>query len=259
MSARIVFVSGDHEYGSESTMPLLARQMEAYGFETLHLPATPDQNAEENIPGLEALDQADLAIFYLRWRRLPTAQLQPIERYLASKKPLIGFRTSTHAFRYPEDHPSAGWNAFGEFALGGPPGWAGPHGHTHYGHDSRTLVRVIPEKATHPVLQGVDPEFEVRSWLYHVLPDYPVPGSECLLTGEAIDPNKPAIENPVLWTWQRASKGQVLCSTLGHPEDFDHPAMQRLCVNAIHWSLGRQEWKWLGPQAYEVPYHGIRK
>src|SRR5262245_63995571 len=69
---RVVFVSGDHEYGSEATFPLLAAELQKrYGFETTVVKSYPDENAEENIPGLEALDKADVAVFFLRWRRLP--------------------------------------------------------------------------------------------------------------------------------------------------------------------------------------------
>ena len=67
----IVFVAGDHEYSGESTLPLLADILEKnYGFRTKVLKSYPDQNAEKNIPGLEALAEADLAVFFLRWRLL---------------------------------------------------------------------------------------------------------------------------------------------------------------------------------------------
>ena len=62
----IVFVTGDHEYSSEATMPLLAKALEQhYGMQVKVLKSYPDYNAEENIPGLEALKDADLAVFFL--------------------------------------------------------------------------------------------------------------------------------------------------------------------------------------------------
>jgi hypothetical protein len=133
----IVFVTGDHEYSGEATLPVIAQELEKnYGFRTKILKAYPDHNAEENIPGLEALQEADLAVFFLRWRRLPADQVKHIENYLLSKKPLVGFRTTTHAFNYPKGHPLEKWNAFGEFAFNTPPGWGGVNKHTHYGHVS---------------------------------------------------------------------------------------------------------------------------
>ena len=67
-----MFVTGDHEYSGEETLPLIAAELEKnYGFRTRVLKAFPDHNSEENIPGLEALKEADLVVFFLRWRRLP--------------------------------------------------------------------------------------------------------------------------------------------------------------------------------------------
>jgi type 1 glutamine amidotransferase len=244
----VVFVTGDHEYSSELTMPLLAAELEKnYGFRTKVLKSSPNHESEENIPGLEALKEADLAVFFLRWRRLPADQVKYIDDYLQSGKPVIGFRTSTHAFNYPKGHELEKWNAFGERALGSPPGWGGKANHTHYGHESTTKVSVIPKAAQHPILRGVAPNFPAKSWLYVVLPDYPVKGSEWLLMGSPVNPNKPdAIDNPVAWTWKTAAGGKVFTTTLGHPEDFQEEAMQRLVINAVHWTLDKpvpKQWK----------------
>jgi hypothetical protein len=128
----VVFVTGDHEYSGEFTLPIIAAELEKnYGMRTVVLKAFPDQNAEENIPGLEVLKDADLAVFFLRWRRLPEDQVKFIDDYLKSGKPVMGFRTTTHAFNYPKGHPLEEWNAFGERAFGSPPGWGGEAKHTH--------------------------------------------------------------------------------------------------------------------------------
>lgn len=255
----VVFVTGDHEYSSEATMPLLAAELEKnYNMRTIVLESYPDQNAEEDIPGLEALKEADLAVFFLRWRRLPEEQVKYIDDYLKSGKPVMGFRTSTHSFNYPEGHALRSWNAFGERAFGAPPGWGGAAKHTHYGHESSTDVSVIAKAKDHPVLTGVDSSFHVRSWLYKVLPDYPAKGSTWLLMGKAVNPNNAdAIENPVAWTWTSASGARTFMTTMGHPEDFQLEAVQRLCVNAVHWSLGQPIPEWRGKFDLNVPYRGM--
>ena len=185
----VVFVCGDHEYSGEFTLPIIAKELETkYGFRTKVLRSYPDQNAEKNIPGLEILKEADLAVFFLRWRQLEADQLALIDDYLKSGKPVMGFRTSTHAFNFPKGHPAEQWNAFGEFALNAPPGW-GKAGHTHYGHKSTTVVYKGPN-SKHPIMKGIDPNFSVPSWLYHVLPSYPTKGSEWLLMGKSINPDK---------------------------------------------------------------------
>lgn len=256
----VVFVTGDHEYSSEATMPLLAAELEKnYGMRTVVLKAYPDQNAEENIPGLEALKEADLAVFFLRWRRLPEEQVAYIDEYLKSGKPVMGFRTSTHAFNYPEGHALRSWNAFGERAFGAPPGWGGAANHTHYGHESSTDVSVIDTVADHPILTGVDHNFHVRSWLYKVLPDYPAKGSTWLLMGKSVNPNTPdAMENPVAWTWTSASGARTFMTTMGHPEDFQQEAVQKIVVNAVHWALDKPVPAWAGKIAMDVPYRGMK-
>jgi type 1 glutamine amidotransferase len=256
----VVFVTGDHEYSSEETMPLVAAELEKhYGMRTTVLKAYPDENAEENLPGLEALNEADLAVFYLRWRRLPKEQVEHLRKYLDSGKPAVAFRTTTHAFNYPKGHELEKWNAFAADYLGGPPGWGG--GHYHYGHKSSTEVTINPAAASDPILIGVDKSFHARSWLYHVLPNYPPAGAKQLLIGRAVDSErKDAIDNPVAWTWKNKAGGRVFMTTLGHPEDFRVAAFQRLVINGVHWALGKPApKKWAGRINIDVKYHGIRK
>lgn len=257
----VVFVCGDHEYSGEQTLPLIAAELEKnYGIRTKVIKSYPDQNAEKNIPNLEALKDADLAVFFLRWRQLPTDQLAHIEDYLKTKKPVIGFRTSTHAFNFPKGHESERWNAFGEFALNAPPGWGGKAAHTHYGHESTTDVSIIESAKKHPILTGVALNFHVSSWLYRVLPDYPTKGSEWLLMGKSVNPDKAAIDNPVAWIGTNSYGGKVFTTTMGHPEDFQVESMQRLVINAIHYQLGMKvPKKWKGKIDINVPYRGIVK
>ena len=254
----VVFVTGDHEYSGEETLPLIATELEKnYGLNTKVLKASPNQNAENNIPDLEILAKADLVVFFLRWRQLPVKQLEFIDKYLKSGKPVMGFRTSTHAFNFPKGHESEKWNAFGEFALNAPPGW-GKSGHTHYGHKSTTDVSVIEAVKKHPILRGISPNFHVSSWLYRVLPDYPTKGSEWLLMGKSVNPDKEAIENPVAWTGKNSFGAKIFMTTLGHPEDFQVADFQRLIINAIHWELGKKvPTKWKGKIEINVPYRGI--
>lgn len=262
----VVFVVGDHEYGSERTMSLLASALEQrFGMKTTVLQAarpdgTRDEQYEKNIPGLEALQKADLAIFYLRWRQLPADQLQLIQKYLDSAKPLIGFRTASHSFNYPKDNELAKWNAFGSWAFGTPPGW-GADGHTHYGHTSSTDVSINAAAAKNPILTGVATNFHVRSWLYHVLPNWPPSNATQLLIGRSVKPERgPAIDNPVAWTWKTKQGARSFYTSLGHPEDFQVEAFQRLVVNSIHWAIDKPVPKtWPGSLDINVPYEKTGK
>ena len=257
---KIVFVCGDHEYSGESTLPLFAKELEArYGFATEVLKSAPDQNAETNIPGLAALASADLAVFCLRWRRLPLEQLAPIDAYLKSGKPVLGIRTSSHAFNYPKDDPLAHWNRWAADVFGAPPGW-GAEGHTHYGHLATTRVSLNPAAVKDPILKGVNGDFVAPSWLYNVLPKYPPSDAKILLYGDAINPNKPAVRNPIAWTWRNKYGAKSFYTSLGHPGDFALEPLQRMLVNAMFWQLAvKPSKKWAGPMKIEVPYRGIVK
>jgi type 1 glutamine amidotransferase len=232
----IVFVTGDDEYRSEITMPMIAAILEkTHGFRTSIVYARPKPQTKDNIEGLEVLDSADLLVMFTRFRALPEGQLQHILRYVESGKPIVGLRTSTHAFLYPDGHPRQAMNdGFGLDVFGQK--WV-----THHGSQSSTDVAVHATSAAHPILRGVAP-FHARSWLYHVAP---LNGeATVLLDGTSINSNKAAkvaefpLTQPVAWTRQyKASR--VFFTTLGHPEDFAQESMRRLVVNGIYWALGR--------------------
>lgn len=255
---RVAFVCGDHEYSGEQTLPLFAQHLEQrYGFTTDLIRSQPDQNAEENLPGLERLAQADIAVLFLRWRRLPADQIAHLDSYLKSAKPVLALRTSSHSFNYPAGHPLAAWNRFAADAFGAPPGW-NVEGHRHYGHQSTT--RVLAPAKSHPLLKGVATPFTAPSWLYHVKPNYPAASAEILLQGEAIQPNRPAEINPIAWTWKNKYGARSFYTSLGHPGDFALEPFQRLLTNALHWAFSlRLNYAWPGPMNIQVPYRGIVK
>src|SRR5262245_31885518 len=101
----VVLVSGDEEYRSEESLPQLAKILAVHhGFRCTVLFAidrkdgTINPNQGDNIPGLEALQMADLMVIFTRFRDLPDEQMKHIVDYVDSGKPVIGLRTATHAF-----------------------------------------------------------------------------------------------------------------------------------------------------------------
>jgi hypothetical protein len=104
----VVFVTGDDEYFSEQGMPVMARILaERHGFTCTVLFAINketgviDVGTKDNIPGLEALDKADLMVIFTRVRALPDAQMKHVVDYVERGGPVIGLRTATHAFNFP--------------------------------------------------------------------------------------------------------------------------------------------------------------
>jgi len=171
---QIVLVSGDEEYRSEEALPQMAKILSyGHGFNCTVLfaqdpefPGIADPNYLHNIPGLWHLKQADLMIIFTRFRALPDSQMVHVEDYLKSGRPVLGIRTSTHAFRmdnapFQSDYLHYGnyyqsedqWNGgFGRLVLGEK--WISHHGH--HGHQS-TRGMAAPGAEEHPMLNGIEP------------------------------------------------------------------------------------------------------
>jgi len=242
----VVFVTGDDEYRSEYSMPMIARILESrHNLRTSVAYARPTPQTRTNVEGLGALKAADLAVFYLRWRELPADQLKLILDYGQSGKPLAGLRTTTHTFLYPKGHPAESWNdGFGIDVFGQK--WIRHHGNT-----SSTDVSIIPEQATHPILRGLEGSFHARSWLYVVDPLHG--DSTPLLMGRARNPAGGKDHGPQPVAWTKTYKGaRVFFTTLGHPEDFHSLSMRRLLINGIYWALG----KTIPPQGTNADFVG---
>jgi len=165
--SRVVLVSGDEEYRSEEALTQLARILATHhGFACTVLypidPATGEisPNEQTNIPGLEALRQADLLVIATRFRNLPDEQMKEIDDYLRAGKPVVGLRTATHAFKIPPDRAFArySWDnktpnfteGFGRQVLGET--WINHHGH--HGKESTRGI-VAPDAKDHPILKGI--------------------------------------------------------------------------------------------------------
>jgi hypothetical protein len=162
----IVFLAGDHEYRSEETLPALARILAQHHRFKCTVLFNMDEAAGEvargnsNMPGMEALESADLAVVFLRFQDFPKDQMKHFEAYLNRGGPIVGFRTTTHAFkigggghaRYSFVYKGDNYNlGFGHQALGQT--WVG-----HYGtnHSQGTRITAIPEKDSQPILRGVE-------------------------------------------------------------------------------------------------------
>ena len=210
----VVLISGEYEYESAKTLPAFKEYLERrYPVHCLCL----ERSRNEDIPGLEALDKADLVILFVRRMTLPEDELNRIKKYLESGRPLIGLRTASHAFE--------NWKQFDQDVLGG-------NYHMHYGDKLVATIGVVPEAADHPILKGVEKEFVAGGSLYRnaPLPD----SSKVLLTGRIAD--QPA--EPVAWIHDYRGT-RVFYTSLGHPKDFETPSFKQLLVNAIFWTLNR--------------------
>ena len=105
----IVLVSGDEEYRTEETMPMLAQILSVrHGFDCTVVFSMSkdgryiDPNNRTSLEGIEALKFADLMIIGTRFRAPSDKAMSYIDEYVAKGKPIIGLRTATHAFNFIE-------------------------------------------------------------------------------------------------------------------------------------------------------------
>ena len=116
---KVVFLTGDEEYRSEESMPMLAKILRRdFGFHvsvgfSLDEDGVIDPNAATSLTKTEELADADLMVLFLRFRRPDEASFQCILDYLESGKPVVAFRTSTHAFRFTQESPHTGMGLSG--------------------------------------------------------------------------------------------------------------------------------------------------
>ena len=215
----IVLISGELEYKSAETLPVLKTRLEAkLGAKCIYLERKPGTNVND-IPGLETLDTADLAIIFIRRMTLPEEQLAHFKKFAAAGKPIIGLRTASHAFQ--------NWKEWDHDVLGG-------NYQKHFDNKLATTVRVLPEAATHPILAGVAKEFTSPGSLYR---NSPLPeGSKVLLMGSV--EGKPA--EPVAWTHSYQG-APVFYTSLGHPEEFGTESFDQLVLNAVQWALAQPQ------------------
>ncbi len=257
----IVFVTGDEEYRSEDSMPQLAKILATHhGFKCTVLFAINKETGEidpktvDNIPGLQALEGADLMVMFLRFRELPDEQMKYIIDYTNSGKPIMGLRTSTHAFNYRKNQKSRyakysfrnkefkggyGRQVFGETWI------------NHYGHHQRESTRGLIAKGMeqHPIVRGCK-DIWGPSDVYGITTLH----GDCkpLIMGQVLEGMNPKdkphpTKNLVPVAWTKTYKGEmgrtsrVFTTTMGHGDDLKNEGFRRLLVNACYWALGMEK------------------
>jgi len=238
---KIVLVSGSNEYFSALSLARLKKHLEENYKKTqctiLQARGKLSEKDEySDLPGLEALNDCDVALFFTRRLTIDGEQLERVKSYVNSGRPLVALRTTSHGFQ--------NWLEFDRLVLGG--NYQG-----HYpGNPERSAIGVNgnrfpegqPEGPTlevrinrnaknHPILNGIG-DFRSKYSLYKTSPV--APDVELLMTG-TIPGEKP---EPLAWT--RIHKGARICYiALGGLQDFENPTFLRLVANALFWAGGR--------------------
>lgn len=252
----IVFVASDHEYRAEQTCPALARILaKHHGFKCTVLFGVDEDGFIEagasDIKGLEALSSADSMVIFTRFLNLPDEQMKHIADYLDQGKPVLGLRTSSHAFNIPPGNTYSRFHfkyegeeylkGFGHQVLGNT--WVGHHGRNNR---QGTRIEIIPEQAGHPILKGVQDHAFCYAGGYVGEADESftvLTNSQPLVSMDATaaaDKNKPPM--PSTWTrhyeGKNGQKGRVFHSTQGASQDILDENYRRMLINGVYWING---------------------
>lgn len=256
----IVFITGDEEYRSEEGMPQMAKILSfRHGFDCTVLFAmddatgTIDPNNQTNIKGMHFVKDADLVVLFTRFRELPDDQMKYFADHFEAGKPIIGLRTSTHAFSYSRNKDSkyvhyhwqsSDWpGGFGQQVLGDT--WVNHHGH--HGVESTRGV-VEGRHKGHPILKGVRDIWGPTDvyGVAHLPSDISVLVHGLTLSGMKPDslPNYEKPLMPVAWvrehTRDNGKSNRIFCTTMGAATDLESSGLRRLLVNACYWGLGME-------------------
>jgi len=213
---RVCMLSGAWEYESHKSLPILKEFLEKnYGARCTIVQAERKQG--DDVPGMEALDEADVMVVFMRRQRLKGEQLGRFKAWCEKGKPIVGIRTASHAVQT--------WLDFDKLVLGG--NYRG-----HYGKGTCT-VTLTDEGKKHPILKGVEP-FESQGSLYK---NTGLKATNILMFGEA-----GGHREPVAWT-HTYKDGRIFYTSLGHQGDFKNEHFLRLLTNAIFWVAEREPGK----------------
>jgi hypothetical protein len=253
----IVFIASDHEYRGEETCPAIARILaKHHGFKCSVIFGVDEQGfikpGSSHIPGTDLLNDADLLFIFARFLNPVAEQMKPIDDYLNRAGPVIGLRTSTHAFKnagseyakYDFQYTGEEYKlGFGRQVLGET--WAG-----HYGpnHRSSTRLDIVADHKDHVVLTGCkDMHGMAGAYMAHPEPNSVILANSQPLTGMApdspVDPNKKPV--PGLWvrtyTGLEGKEGRVLATTQGASEGIINDGFRRCLINGVFWAVGLEQ------------------
>lgn len=212
---KICILSGSFEYDSHESLTAFKKHLEDnYNVQVTLLKAP---NDKKDLPGLEALDDCDVALFFTRRMLIEGERLEQVKKYCLSGRPIVAVRTASHGFQ--------NWLEFDKLILGG----------NYQGHypDGPETTAMIVTAAAHPVLDGVPVTLKSPGSLYKTSPL----ADDCTLLMTGTTPG----EEPEPLAWTRTHKdGRIFYTALGHPEDFHLPGFRRLLANALFWAAKRE-------------------
>ncbi len=220
----LVVVCAEQEYRTNESLPKFAREQLGHDFRVTFV--WDDATDRNNLPGIEAVADADVLLVSVRRRTLPSKQLKFVKDFVAAGKPVVGIRTASHAFCLRGKEPAAGlenWTAFDKDIFGG-------NYTNHHGNGPKTTITLPTELsiAAAEVIGDIDVgKLTGNGSLYKVSPL--ADSTSPVLLGSI--PNADA--EPIAWFNKRSDGGTSFYTSMGHIDDFANPAFQDLLKNAL--------------------------
>jgi nicotinamidase-related amidase len=234
----VVFVIAEREYDTQETLPAFARKYLGNYRCTFCLARADDGEGRDDIKSLHALYDADLMVLSMRRRQLPVTQMDHLERYIRAGKPIVALRVSVVPFQV-RGKVAPGhvvWDRFDREVLG-----CNYQGYNSKSRETGCDVWSVPAAAAHPILDGVAAKFHSQSWIYRQRPLTDTTTTLLMGRWSTEDPDE-----PVAWT-NAYEDARIFYTTLGHPNDFQIEAFNRMLSNAICWTLDVPETNEFGP------------
>ncbi|MDR0560680.1 MAG: ThuA domain-containing protein [Prevotellaceae bacterium] len=268
---RVAFLTAESEYRANQTLPDFAHELTMKNIHcdfALGIPIMTDAKADaspevkkeyaaygmpidvkdgktfaptrHNLENLQILEDANLAVFFIRRRALEPDKMQAIKNYVASGRPTLGIRTASHSFDAKGNVPRSGggvvaatenagdmlaqWPEFDEQVWGG--NYQGHYGHLKTGTD----FSIVPGMENHPILKGVKP-FTTPNWLYQ---NRPLRSSKAVVLMLGSNPNVPL--EPVFWI----NNDRAIYTSLGHWDDWKEESFRNLMFNSVDYLLNKK-------------------
>jgi type 1 glutamine amidotransferase/nicotinamidase-related amidase len=211
---KVCLVSGSFEYDSDTALGIYKAWLETHYDVSVTMISA---DGWTQLPGIEALDDCDVALFYTRRLRIEGDTLEKVKAYLTSGRPFVAVRTASHGFQ--------NWLEFDKEVMGG--NYQG-----HYGEGPTTAVRIKPSAREHPILHGVG-NIASRYSLYRN--KGAAEDVEVLLTGKTPETRY----EPLAWT-REINGGRLFYTSLGGVGDFEGVSFSRMMTNALYWTAQRE-------------------
>ena len=241
----VAFIMAESEYRADQRLPEFAHELllnRNVNCEFALGKPIMEGEGRHNIENLQIMEDADLAVFFIRRRALPPLKMDLIQNYVKSGKPVLGIRTASHSFDPKGNVPREGggivaakgkvndflsnWTEFDKEILGG--NYQGHHGHLEEG----TKISIVPGMEGNRLLEGVAPKgFTSPSWLYR---NAPLRSNtiQVLLLGTI--PGEPS--EPVFWV-NTNQYGKAIYTSMGHWDDWKIESFKNLMFNSVDYLL----------------------